>query len=635
MVTVATIADKRAVEAEMPVERRWEARTPYEQLARTAAAYPDRPAISFQLRSAPGDKAVRLDWEAFRAEVTQAANALRRLGIGPEDTVAYILPNGVEAPVAFIAGATAGIVAPINPLLTPEHMGALLRELRAKVVVTLAPFPKTEVAQTVAAAIASAPSVETVLTVDLRPYLPMLLGFAAALARPKVTWPKRVRVLDWRQTLAAARPGALDFEDTDHDRPRACFHTGGTTGLPKLTRHRARGMLYNGWCGAFYLFGPEDVLLCPLPMFHVFAAYPILMSCLASGAEIVMVTPQGYRGDGVFENFWKLAEHWRATFMVTVPTAVARLTQVPVNADLSRLRVAFCGSAAMPRELFHRFESLTGTRLLEGYGMTEATCLVSVNPYDGERRVGSVGLPFAYTDISIRHPEHSDQGLGIGEVGEICVRNPGVNPEIYVDPEKNARMLTPDGYLRTGDLGRIDAEGYVWITGRAKDLIIRGGHNIDPAVIEEALARHPKVAFVGAIGQPDAHAGEVPAAYVELIQGASVEVRELLSFACDGISEQAAAPKYLEILEELPKTPVGKIFKPDLRRRAIQRVFDAALENAGSGARVAEVVEDRKLGLVAELVPGRAGPDEDPDRVARALGGFVAPWRWREPAAAD
>lgn len=635
MVTVATIADKRAVEAEMPVERRWEARTPYEQLARTAAAYPDRPAISFQLRSAPGDKAVRLDWEAFRAEVTRAANALRRLGIGPEDTVAYVLPNGVEAPVAFIAGATAGIVAPINPLLTPEHMGALLRELRAKVVVTLAPFPKTEVAQTVAAAIASAPSVETVLTVDLRPYLPMLLGFAAALARPKVAWPKRVRVLDWRQALAAARPGALDFEDTDHDRPRACFHTGGTTGLPKLTRHRARGMLYNGWCGAFYLFGPEDVLLCPLPMFHVFAAYPILMSCLASGAEIVMVTPQGYRGDGVFENFWKLAEHWRATFMVTVPTAVARLTQVPVNADLSRLRVAFCGSAAMPRELFHRFESLTGTRLLEGYGMTEATCLVSVNPYDGERRVGSVGLPFAYTDVSIRHPEHSDQDLGIGEVGEICVRNPGVNPEVYVDPAKNARMLTPDGYLRTGDLGRIDAEGYVWITGRAKDLIIRGGHNIDPAVIEEALARHPKVAFVGAIGQPDAHAGEVPAAYVELIQGASVEVRELLSFACDGISEQAAAPKYLEILEELPKTPVGKIFKPDLRRRAIQRVFDAALENAGSGARVAEVVEDRKLGLVAELVPGRAGQDEDPDRVARALGGFVAPWRWREPAAAD
>ncbi|MFQ8430825.1 acyl-CoA synthetase [Amaricoccus sp. W119] len=635
MVTVATIADKRAVEAEMPVERRWEARTPYEQLARTAAAYPDRPAISFQLRSAPGDKAVRLDWEAFRAEVTRAANALRRLGIGPEDTVAYVLPNGVEAPVAFIAGATAGIVAPINPLLTPEHMGALLRELRAKVVVTLAPFPKAEVAQTVAAAIASAPSVETVLTIDLRPYLPMLLGFAAALARPKVAWPKRVRVLDWRQTLAAARPDALDFEDTDHDRPRACFHTGGTTGLPKLTRHRARGMLYNGWCGAFYLFGPEDVLLCPLPMFHVFAAYPILMSCLASGAEIVMVTPQGYRGDGVFENFWKLAEHWRATFMVTVPTAVARLTQVPVNADLSRLRVAFCGSAAMPRELFHRFESLTGTRLLEGYGMTEATCLVSVNPYDGERRVGSVGLPFAYTDVSIRHPEHSDQDLGIGDVGEICVRNPGVNPEVYVDPAKNARMLTPDGYLRTGDLGRIDAEGYVWITGRAKDLIIRGGHNIDPAVIEEALARHPKVAFVGAIGQPDAHAGEVPAAYVELIQGASVEVRELLSFACDGISEQAAAPKYLEILEELPKTPVGKIFKPDLRRRAIQRVFDAALENAGSGARVAEVVEDRKLGLVAELVPGRAGPDEDPDRVARALGGFVAPWRWREPAAAD
>ncbi|TPE53132.1 acyl-CoA synthetase [Amaricoccus solimangrovi] len=630
MPNVATLADKRAVEAEMPVERRWEARAPYEQLVRTAAAHPARPALSFQLRARPGDKAVRLDWEALRAEVTRAANALRRLGIRPGDAVACVLPNGIEAPVAFLAGATAGLVAPINPLLSPEHMAALLRELGAKVVVTLAPFPRSDVAQTVAAALASAPSVETVMTVDLRPYLPRLLGFAAALGRPKVAWPARVRVLGWRRALARERAEGLDFEDAETDRPRAAFHTGGTTGLPKLTRHRARGMLYNGWCGAYYLIGPEDVLFCPLPMFHVFAVYPVFMSCLMSGAEMVMATPQGYRGEGVFENFWKLAEHWRASFLVTVPTAAARLAQVPVDADLSRLRLALCGSAAMPRELFQRFETATGTRIIEGYGLTEATCLVSANPPAGERRIGSVGLPFAYTEVSIRDPEQGAVELGPGQAGEICVRNPGVSPETYYDPAANARMLTPDGYLRTGDLGRIDAEGYVWITGRAKDLIIRGGHNIDPAVIEEALARHPAVAFVGAIGQPDAHAGEVPAAYVELVAGAAAEAAELLAFARAGIAEKAAVPRHVEILDELPKTPVGKIFKPDLRRRAIGRVFDAALAEAGSGARVIEVVEDRRLGLVAELVPGRAGPDEDLDRVSRALGGFVAPWRWRE-----
>ncbi|PZQ50431.1 MAG: acyl-CoA synthetase [Rhodovulum sulfidophilum] len=634
MTNVATLADKRAVEAEMPVEARWTARTPYEQLCETAGKYPDRPAVSFQLRARPGDKAVRLTWGAFRAEVTRAANALRALGIGPGDTVAYVLPNGIEAPVALIAGATAGIVAPVNPLLDPEAMGALLRELGAKAVVTLAPFPKSEVAGTVAVALAGAPSVEVVLTVDLKPYLPFALGLAAGLTRPRTAWPARVRVLSWAKALARARPEALDFPDADTARPRACFHTGGTTGLPKLARHRARGMLYNGWCGAYYLFGPEDVLLCPLPMFHVFAAYPVFMSCLASGAEMVMVTPQGYRGEGVFGNFWKLAAAWRASFVVMVPTAAARLCQVPVDADLSRLRIAFCGSAPMPRELFHRFEAATGTMIIEGYGMTEATCLVAANPPGGERRIGSVGLPFAYTEVSIRAADGAAV-MEVEEIGEICVRNPGVDPDVYVDPEQSARMLTPDGYLRTGDLGRLDADGYLWITGRAKDLIIRGGHNIDPARIEETLARHPSVAFVGAIGQPDGHAGEVPAAYVELVAGAAADAAELLAFAEAEIREKAAVPKHLEIVAELPKTAIGKVFKPELRRRAIARVFDAALAGAGSGARVAAVVEDRRLGLVAELVPGPAGPDEDLDRVNRALGGFTAPWRWQAEAAAD
>jgi acyl-CoA synthetase (AMP-forming)/AMP-acid ligase II len=634
METVATLADKRAVEAAMPVDMRWTARTPYEQLCETAARHADRPALSFQLRATPGDKAVRLTWAMLRAEVTRAANALRALGIGPDDAVAYVLPNGIEAPVVLLAGSTAGIVAPVNPLLAPEAMAALLREIEAKVVVTLAPFPKSEVAQTVAAALAQVPSVKTVLTVDLKPYLPFALGLAAGIARPRATWPRRVRVMPWRRMLGRARAEKLDFEDADTERTRACFHTGGTTGLPKLARHRARGMLYNGWCGAHYLFGPEDALLCPLPMFHVFAAYPVFMSCVASGAEMVMVTPQGYRGEGVFENFWKLASAWGASFIVMVPTAAARLCQIPVDADLSRLRLAFCGSAPMPRELFHRFEAATGTRIIEGYGMTEATCLVSVNPPGGERRIGSVGLPFAYTEVSIRAPG-SAEGLGPDTVGEICVRNPGVNTDVYVDPEQNARMTTPDGYLRTGDLGRMDPEGYLWITGRAKDLIIRGGHNIDPAQIEEALVRHPEVACVGAIGQPDPHAGEVPAAYVELVEGATASAEELLAFARAEIPEQAAAPKYLEVLGQLPKTAVGKIFKPDLRRLAIARVFDAALESAGSGARVARVVDDRKLGLVAELDPGRAGADENLDRVTRALGCFTAPWRWAGEAPRD
>ena len=384
------------------------------------------------------------------------------------------------------------------------------------------------------------------------------------------------------------------------------------------------------------MFTEKDVLICPLPMFHVLAAYPVFMSCLVSGAQMVMVTPQGYRGAGVFLNFWKLVERWRVTFMIMVPTAATRLMQVKVDADVSTLRFAISGSAAMPRELFERFEQATGVTILEGYGMTESTCLISINPPHGERKIGSVGLPFPYSDVRILHCDASGAVLrscGVDEVGEICVSNPGVSAETYTDPRKNVGSVTPDGYLRTGDLGRVDSDGYIWITGRAKDLIIRGGHNIDPALIEEALMTHPDVAFAGAIGQPDRHSGEVPAAFVELVDGSGATADDLLRHVRERIAEHAAIPKHIEIMEELPKTAVGKIFKPDLRRLSVKRIYDAALERAEIPARVARVVEDRRLGLVAELET-RDGAARDDGAVGHVLGEFLTPWRWSGDAAA-
>ncbi len=206
------------------------------------------------------------------------------------------------------------------------------------------------------------------------------------------------------------------------------------------------------------------------------------------------------------------------------------------------------------------------------------------------------------------------------------MRNPGVAAPVYTDPARNRGLLTQDGYLRTGDLGRLDTDGYLWITGRAKDLIIRGGHNIDPVTIEEALISHPAVAFAGAIGQPDAHAGEAPAVYVELCEGATATEAELRAHATAHISERAATPRYIEILPSLPKTAVGKIFKPDLRRMAIARVYDRALADAGLDVRVREVAEDRRLGLVAVLDPGGGGPP-DPDAIRKALAAYLTPWR--------
>lgn len=564
MARFASVADRDAVEAEMPYAQRQVPRTVYEALTQTRDRHPQRPAISFQLFSDPKAPARTLTWTELHERVTETANLFRSLGVGPGDVVAYLLPNCIEAPIVLLAGATAGIVNPINPLLEPDHIAAILRETGAKVLVTLKSFPKSEVAQKAAEAVAQAPNVQTVLEVDLRGYLTGLKRMLVPLMRPKVPARHHAKVMDFEAAASACKHNRLTFDEPAEDRVAAFFHTGGTTGMPKVAQHKQSGMIYNGWLGGTLLFSETDVLMCPLPMFHVFAAYPVLMSCLISGAQLIMPTPAGYRGEGVFDNFWKLIERWQATFLITVPTAIAALMQRPVDADVSSLKTAISGSAPLPIELYNRFKAATGVEIAEGYGLTEATCLVSCNPMDGLKKVGSVGIPLPYTHVRILQRRNGGfHECAIDEIGEICVANPGVfEGSTYTEADKNHDLFAESRFLRTGDLGRMDGDGYLWITGRAKDLIIRGGHNIDPAEIEDALLSHPKVAAAAAIGQPDSFAGELPCAYVELIAGAEVSLDELMDHARAHIHERAAVPKHIGILPELPKTAVGKIFKP-------------------------------------------------------------------------
>ncbi len=630
----ASVADRNAIEAEMA----WDARdmpvTTWAQLSRTAAAFPDRKAVTFQMFAAPGARADTLTWAELQGRVAQVANLLRAQGVGEKDVVAYLMPNCMETILCYLGGQVAGIVNPINPLLEPEQIGSILRETGAKVLVTLRAFPKTDVAQKAAEAVRLAPNVKTVLEVDLLSYIGGIKRFIVPLVRPKNPVTHNARVLNFNAE-AAKQPKTLSFEDSTADRVAAYFHTGGTTGMPKVAQHLYSGIVYNAWLGARLLFTEKDVQICPLPLFHVFAAIVSLGASLGSGAHVVFPTPQGYRGEGVFDNFWKLIERHKVTFMITVPTALSALMQRKVDADISTLRIAFCGSSPLPLELYKKFEAAAkGVAICEGYGLTEATCLVSINPPDGEKRVGSIGVPFPHTHVRIVDVA-TQRDLEVDQVGEICVASPGVyGGHTYTEPAKNRDLFYPGEdsplgpsvqYLRTGDLGRLDPDGYLWITGRAKDLIIRGGHNIDPAEIEEALAGHPAVAFAGAIGQPDAHAGEIPCAYVELVAGASATPEELRAFAEKHISERAACPKYVEVLDELPKTAVGKTFKPALRKLAIARVYDAALANSDVAAEVAEVIEDKKLGLVAHLRKTGTVTDDD---IAKALGAFTRPWAW-------
>ena len=624
----AGMEDRAAIESQGPWEDRDLPKTLFAMLSGTAHKFPNHRAVSYQLLSGPTDKAETLTWSQLLEKTCQAANLFRSLGVGEKDVVAYILPNCNETILALLGGAIAGIANPINPLLEAEQIASILRETNAKVVVTLRPFPKTDVAQKTAEACRHAPNVRTVLEVDLNRYLTPPKSWIVPLIRPKLDHAELKAHADYKSFGAelAKQPKKLSFADSKKDRVACYFHTGGTTGMPKVAQHTYSGMIYNAWIGHELLYTENDNIICPLPLFHVFACHVILMAAVASGAHVVFPTPQGYRGEGVFDNFWKLIERWKITFIITVPTAISAKMQRPVNADVSTVKTAFSGSAPLPVELFKRFEKATGVNIVEGYGLTEATCLVSCNPVDGVKKIGSVGIPFPYTDIKI-YKATSDGPVeaAVDEIGEICVSNPGVYAgHTYTEAAKNTDLFHFGKYLRTGDLGRIDADHYLWITGRAKDLIIRGGHNIDPAEIEEALLGHPAVAFAGAIGQPDAHSGELPCAYVELVEGATATPEELLDYCKVHVHERAAHPKHITILDELPKTAVGKVFKPELRKQAITRVFNAALEEAEVQARVVSVIDDKKRGLVAQL--RRNGADEAD--VARVLGSFANSWEW-------
>jgi fatty-acyl-CoA synthase len=283
----------------------------------------------------------------------------------------------------------------------------------------------------------------------------------------------------------------------------------------------------------------------------------------------------------------------------------------------------------VPVELIRRIEREVGASVIEGYGMTEVHCYSSMNPLHGERRTGSVGLRLPYTAIRIADvaPDGAiRRDCPTGTIGHVLMRGPQVTPG-YLDPRHDRGAVLAGGWLDSGDLGRLDAEGYVWLTGRSKDLIIRGGHNIDPVIIEEALNRHPAVETAAAVGLPDTYAGELPMAFVQLRPGARVTAEELREFCRREIPEHAAVPVQVALIPVMPLTGVGKIYKPALRREAAQRAFEAAiapLRQEGMTAAVT-VRDDPSHGMLAAVqvsAPAGASREAIAKRCAELLGGF-------------
>jgi fatty-acyl-CoA synthase len=600
-IIIRSLKDIEQIEA-VPWQERLTARTTYDLIREGAAINPDAPAI-YYVRSADAyDQPQVIRYREFLAKIHQTANLLHDLGVRSTDVVSLLLPAIPQTHCALWGGQAAGIVHPINPMLEVPQIVDLLRAARTKVLIALGPSPDFAIWEKAEA---------------IRRELPDLYILRVAGDEPPDAECFETLLENYSDDrLVSGRPIAPgDIA--------AYFATGGTTGAPKLAQHTHLNETFEAWVIALVANrNAADVVLSGLPLFHVNAVHIAGLSAFAVGCSVVMLTANGYRDKRVIQNFWKIVEQYRATTFNGVPTLFASLLDVPRDGcDISSLRHVRCGAAPASVSLFRNFEAQTGIKIIEGYGLTEGTCSSTGNPLAGERRIGSVGLRYPYQQIRVVQLDETGgilRDCAPDDIGQVIMRGPHVIPG-YLQAEHNPALWAGDGWLNTGDLGRLDADGYLWITGRAKDLIIRGGHNIDPALIEEVLHSHPAVALAAAVGRPDAYAGEVPVAYVQLKPGASATEADLLDYARQHITERAAAPKAIHILDALPQTAVGKLFKPALRRDAAQRAYREALaplEADGIGLSV-EVVPDPARGLLATVRLGGVPAGEQDAVLAR------------------
>jgi acyl-CoA synthetase (AMP-forming)/AMP-acid ligase II len=587
----------------------------YDLLQRGARRFPGAPALSFFLR--PEDHAKPYVWthRQWMGRITQAANAFRELGVQRGDVIAFVLPNLPETHWTIWGGEAAGIVFAVNPLLEADLLTQLLAAARPKVLVTLAPTPGTDLWQKVSNAAARVTSLEHVLTVTPLSYLrhpaaPVLRWVSRFKAPAKLA---QARVAPLRDLIDAASADALTFQAPSLGDTASYFCTGGTTGRPKIAVRTHRTEVANAieLAATFGsdIEGPHRSMFCGLPLFHVNAQIGTGLTPWSVGAHVVLGTPQGYRTPGLIPRFWEIAAHHRFMSFSGVPTVFSALLQhPPAGQDLGQLKYGICGAASMPVELFNRFRQETGVKILEGYGLTEGGCVSSINPPRGEARPGSIGIRLPWQ--SMMPFILDDQGRWLrdadrSEVGVLAIRGPNLF-EGYLHGDHNVGLWIErpgaqgaiERWLNTGDLGRQDAEGYFWLTGRRKELIIRGGHNIDPKLIEEAMHVHPAVALAAAIGRPDAHAGEVPVVYVQLLDGQTTTEAQLLRHAQTRIPERAAWPKRIHVVRALPMTAVGKIFKPALILAEMESVVHDEARELGVELTRCEVVQDPQAGLV-------------------------------------
>ncbi|MFG3302991.1 long-chain-fatty-acid--CoA ligase [Micromonospora chersina] len=497
-------------------------------------------------------------------QVARAAEALRRLGVGPGDRVALVLPNCPQHVVAFYAVLRLGaVVVEHNPLYTADELAHQLTDHGARVAV---------VWDKVAPLVAGRGAVETVLAVDLTGALPRLKRWALRLPLPKVRAARAAMTapapgaLSWSALVADAAPLAAD-----HPAPRPADtallqYTGGTTGVPKGAVLTHRNLRANAAQGRAWVPGLRDgaeTVYAVLPLFHAYGLTLCLTFSVSIGATLVLFP----RFD--LDQVLDAARRRPPTFLPAVPPIYARLATAARErgVDLTSVRYAISGAMALPPATVQLWESVTGGLLVEGYGMTETSPITLGNPVAPTRRPGTVGVPFPSTEVRLVDPEDPTRDRAPGEAGELLVRGPQVFAGYWNRPEETARVLLPDGWLRTGDVVTMDADGFVTVVDRIKELIITGGFNVYPSEVEEALRRIPGVREAAAVGLPTADGEEVVAAVV-LDPGVGADCDSVRS-ACRRHLAGYKVPRRVVVVDDLPRSQIGKVLRREVRDRLL------------------------------------------------------------------
>ena len=605
---LSTPSAQRAFEA-TPYADRIAARSTYEALRIGASANPDAPAIKFLPNADPDEAPIVFGHAQFLARVTQAANAFHALGVGKDDVVSLLLPLLPQAFYTLYGAEAAGVANPVNPLLEPYQLVEIMRAADTRVLVVLGPMPGSDIWEKVQRIRAELPSLAAIVAVG-GASVANAAPFAAGAARPARADDGLAPIYDFDALVGAQRSDALASRRTiEPGDTAAYFHTGGTTGTPKLVRHTHANQVYQAWVCALMLRAQRgETVLFGLPLFHVGGALTQALSWLAAGGCLVVLSPAGWRSPAAQRNVWALVAKYRPRTLSGVPTVLAAALNAPMDGhDVSSVERVSGGGSAIPVAVGRVYTERFGWPVVEVYGMTETSSVHTLAYLERPIRLGSVGHPVPYSRVRIVRLDAQGRATGecaTDEIGVVAMAGPGVFSG-YRSDKHNADAFVEPGWVNSGDLGRLDADGYLWITGRAKDLVIRGGHNIDPQPIEEILFGHPAVALAAMVGQPDTYAGELPVAYVQLKPGTDVAPNDLVDYVRERTPERAAVPVAVHVVDPMPLTGGGKVFKPALRWDASRRVAERMLADLSlPGLRVEVGAHPVHGSLISVSIPG-------------------------------